>query len=223
MDPIEQSTRLGELRRKVAESEAKNREAKAQKEQDYRGTTSTEIVAGPIEVAKEAVNDETRDSLSLHPDLDAGEEYDSDILEQTSSESSSIVSSDSSSEPGPDDDDETPEEITSKLQAAAPSDKEAYMCKYFTASGYCRNGSNCRFKHEQPQQRSQDQSHAQRRDQGSRVPQTRSLDTGTERKSIFQRLVEQEQNGEDRLALQVIKYLGKAGFFKEQSSIDELE
>ena len=34
-----------------------------------------------------------------------------------------------------------------------------------------------------------------------------------EKKSIFQRLMEQQQEEEDRLVLQVVKHLGSAGFF----------
>ena len=42
---------------------------------------------------------------------------------------------------------------------------------------------------------------------------TYAREEAKDRKTIFQRLKEQEQEGEDRLALQVVKWLGKAGFF----------
>ena len=41
------------------------------------------------------------------------------------------------------------------------------------------------------------------------------------KKGIFERLKDQEQEDEDRLALKVIKYLGGVGFFKESVNVKE--
>ncbi|PPJ60241.1 hypothetical protein CBER1_01329 [Cercospora berteroae] len=114
-------------------------------------------------------------------------------------------------------DDEPPEEISIKRQPR--SDTASIPCRFFTASGYCRDGSDCRFKHEilnRGGSKSKDVAFStQRRD-----PYAPLLDAPDHRdkKSLHQRLLEREQQDEDKIALQVIKYLGSMDFFAADSS-----
>ncbi|KAI5370251.1 Putative Zinc finger, CCCH-type [Septoria linicola] len=111
-----------------------------------------------------------------------------------------------------DHDDDPPEETTIKRR---PKHETAQTtCRYFAASGYCRDGSACRFKHELPAPirggNKQVTAEKQRRDPYAPVLDAPEADG---KKSIHQRLLEREQEGEGQLALQVIKYLGSVGFF----------
>ncbi|CAK1355397.1 hypothetical protein CB0940_00876 [Cercospora beticola] len=113
-------------------------------------------------------------------------------------------------------DDEPPEEIAIKRQPR--SDTASIPCRFFTASGYCRDGSDCRFKHEISKRggyKSNDATFTtQRRD-----PYAPLLDAPdhSHKKSLHQRLLEREQQDEDKIALQVIKYLGSMDFFAADS------
>ena len=126
-------------------------------------------------------------------------------------------------EPAPDsasdDDDGPPEQVSSKPRPSAASDAPKAVCRYFSASGRCRDGETCRFRHELS---SKAPSARPAQPQPERPAYDRyapKLDPKTnDRKSIFERLVEQEEKGDDRLALQVIKALGQAGFFKESAT-----
>ncbi|KAK4975812.1 hypothetical protein LTR42_003433 [Elasticomyces elasticus] len=118
---------------------------------------------------------------------------------------SSVVSSDS--EPDDSDDEAPPEEAPSRRQLMS-KDPNRPICRPFAASGHCIDGETCPYRHE-PAPHTQKQ-------QSSQISKPPVLDKpadDSDRKSIYQRLVEQQQEEEDRLALQVIKYLGKAGFF----------
>jgi hypothetical protein len=114
------------------------------------------------------------------------------------------------------DDDGPPEQTSSKPRPSAASDAPKAVCRYFAASGRCRDGDACRFRHELS---SKAPSARPAQPQPERPAYDRyapKLDPKTnDRKSIFERLIEQEEKGDDRLALQVIKALGQAGFFKE--------
>ncbi|TKA60643.1 hypothetical protein B0A55_12246, partial [Friedmanniomyces simplex] len=129
---------------------------------------------------------------------------------------SSVLSSDDASEPDDrSDDDDLPEEAPSKPAAPNPTGRPQRLCRYFAASGYCRDGEACIYRHElAPRTPALQQPPPQ-------PPKTAAAPKGTtaseaDRKSIYRRLVEQQQGEEDRLALQVIKHLGKAGFFSAE-------
>ena len=213
----EQQKRLYELRRKVAESEARNREAKAEKmKRDYENGVAADGTVESQGAQQDAVDLGIDGGSSQENNLEDDEGM-SDIYDESSMEFSSSNSSGSTSDS--ESDNEAPEEITSKPPAETIPESRKPFCKDFAAKGYCRYGEACRFRHEQPSemktaqvQPQHRQEVAQKRAQG---PDPTRSQPRSERKSIFQRLVEQEQNEEDRLALQVIKYLGKAGFFKQ--------
>ena len=218
----EQTDRLDELRRKVAESEARNRAARAQL--DARNEEKAIAVAKAATAETLAATTAADLNGGVSADVEAGsqDETDLDDAEESSTTSSS---SDSDSTPEADlDDDGPPEEVASKPTADTGPAPQRLLCRYFIASGYCRDGDLCRYRHElpqrpsagsrsqlQPHQETQQMQHALRR---ARPPE---IESNIEKKSIFQRLVDQEQDEEDRLALKVIKYLGTAGFFKPVS------
>ncbi|KAG9636583.1 hypothetical protein KCV04_g7682, partial [Aureobasidium melanogenum] len=72
---------------------------------------------------------------------------------------------------------------------------EAKQCVSFLNQGRCKFGNKCRYKH--------DASSGQ--DKGKR-------------KTLYQRLIEQEMDEENKLALQAIKYLGGVGFFSKHAT-----
>jgi hypothetical protein len=215
--PDERAKRLSELRRKVLESEAMNRESR----------TQIEATALSPDIAINAL-DEEPDMMAGSMEGLAATEFDPGAEEElrppNPEGSSSKTSSDSSSEP--DSDDDTPEEVSSKPpDAQAPSDKKP-VCKYFAASGYCRFGDTCHFRHEQSAEARNSQPQLPRHQQEPRqLPQPRRphVQSSTERKGIFQRFKEQEAEAENRLALQVVKYLGKMGLFDGSHTVGEEE
>lgn len=111
----------------------------------------------------------------------------------------------------PDSSEDPPEETTFKQHNAAKTMNTP--CKYFVASGYCRDGSTCRFKHELPKRVGLE--HKRKVDLQKSDPFAPALDeTGYDsRKSIHRRLLERDRDDQDQLALQVIKYLGSKQFF----------
>ncbi|KAK3072800.1 hypothetical protein LTR53_006172 [Teratosphaeriaceae sp. CCFEE 6253] len=127
---------------------------------------------------------------------------------------SSVFSSDTGSEPDIDtDDDDKPDELPSKQELPGKTVRPTPLCRYFAASGRCREGEACLYRHEfttEEAARQQPAQQVQSKHAAPRLDPTKDAD----RKSIYQRLLEQQGEEEDRLALQVIKYLGKAGFFK---------
>ena len=130
---------------------------------------------------------------------------------------SSVLSSDTYSEPDDspdDDDDDLPEEAPSKSAPPDSTTRLQSLCKYFVASGYCRDGEACRYRHE-PVPRGPGPPQPPPIQQVSKPTPPTKAKSGSEgdRKGIYRRLVEQQGEEEDRLALQVVKYLGKAGFF----------
>lgn len=148
-------------------------------------------------------------------------DLDNDSTHSSSSSESSAISSDSSDS----EDDAPPEEVSSKPSKELPGTKNI-LCRDYVASGRCRDGDSCRFKHELPERGSgnayreiaqKEQQEKERRQKAqndlhdAKLMESRTMD----RKTIFQRLVEQEHVGEDLLALQVIKALGKMKFFAE--------
>jgi hypothetical protein len=117
------------------------------------------------------------------------------------------------------DDDGPPEQTSSKPRPSAASDASKPVCRYFAASGRCRDGDTCRFRHELSSKAPSARPAQPQQDRPAYDRYAPKLDPKTnDRKSIFERLVEQEEKGDDRLALQVIKALGQAGFFKEPAT-----
>jgi len=201
----EQAASLEALRKRVASSGALLEKAKASQAEE-----SNEI---PEHLA--AAVGGSREEPAAH-DRAASDDA-SNLLSE-----SSAVSSDSSSAVDSDED-EPPEETSSKtpVQSAVGSAKP--VCKYFTASGYCRDGDACRFRHELPARGSAaslaaplQQPSQPRRDP---APKLENVLAGDKR-SISERLMEQQEREEDRLALQVIKHLGKVGFLDVRDAED---
>lgn len=109
-----------------------------------------------------------------------------------------------------------PEQVSSKPRPSAVPDAQRPVCKYFAASGRCRDGDFCRFRHELSNKAPSARPAQPQPDKPAYDRFAPKLDPkSNERKSIFERLVEQEEQGDDRLALQVIKAMGQAGLFKE--------
>jgi hypothetical protein len=115
------------------------------------------------------------------------------------------------------DDDGPPEQTSSKPRPSAASDAQRPVCRYFAASGRCRDGDGCRFRHELSSRAPSARPAQPQPDKPAYDRFAPKLDPkSNDRKSIFERLVEQEEQGDDRLALQVIKALGQAGLFRQQ-------
>jgi hypothetical protein len=114
------------------------------------------------------------------------------------------------------DNDGPPEQISSRPRPSAAIEAQRPVCRYFAASGRCRDGDGCRFRHELSSKAPSVRPAQPQPDKPTYDRFAPKLDPKTnDRKSIFERLVEQEEQGDDRLALQVIKALGQAGFFKQ--------
>ena len=220
VDANERAQRLEELRKKVLESTTKNRETRTTtvSSEAKHDSLPTGAVDGHYGLIKKLV-DYADDNVS-----GLGIDETAEVISQES-ERSSVASSDESSSTASssEDSDDAPEEVTSK-QPEQPPAKTGPMCKFFATYGRCRFGDGCKFKHEQSPDASKPQNQTQHGERPPRQLNTVSKPRGHTshaRKGIFQMLKEQEQADEDRLALQVVKYLGKAGFFNCADSIDE--
>ena len=214
----DKTKRLEDLRKKVAESEAKNREARAQKDEEDNRNASIKAQMPDVTVQEEFAAAVTQDNANPEPTAEDEEEQASDILADSSQGYSSVVSSDLASEP--DSNGNAPEEVPSKPPGHDTASVQKRLCRYFAASGYCRDGDACAFRHERCEERTNTQTQQHTVQQRARIHQPPVTQENPEKKSIFQRLVEQEQTEEDRRALRVIKYLGKTGFFDENSSTE---
>ncbi|KAF2763789.1 hypothetical protein EJ03DRAFT_332446 [Teratosphaeria nubilosa] len=189
----QQSRKLEALRQRVSESQATLQKAQAEKEE-----RDQEACIGHA-VEPDGPTDENES------------DYDDSDVSSTLSESS-VVSSDSSALEASDDDDGPPEEATARAPSTTVMHSEKPICRFYYASGHCRDGHQCRFRHELGPgvQKAPQSQKLTRRD-----PHAPKLDrVDRERKNIYQRLMEQQEGEEDKLAVKVIKYLGKAGFFK---------
>ena len=114
------------------------------------------------------------------------------------------------------DDGGPPEQISSKPRPSAASEARRPVCRYFSASGMCRDGDSCRFRHEISSKAPSARPAQPQPDKPAYDRFAPKLDPKNDvKKSIFERLMEQEEQSDDRLALQVIKALGQAGFFKQ--------
>lgn len=109
--------------------------------------------------------------------------------------------------------DEAPEQQSSRDATATKPNHEQRACKYYFHHGKCREGDQCAFRHEgHPDRPVFPVPAAQRRQQLAR---SRRQQHGNGKKGIHQLLLDQEDEASNHLALQVIKYLGNIGFFKE--------
>lgn len=125
----------------------------------------------------------------------------SDASSTTSSSDQNSDSDSSSSGSEADDMDSAPEELSAKTNRPirAPPTKanvtprtfEPSICPSYKRTGRCAYGNRCRFPH---------------------PPRDASREVKPKRKHLYDRLVEQEQEAAEKLALQAIKYLGGNGF-----------
>ncbi|EMC93247.1 hypothetical protein BAUCODRAFT_150603 [Baudoinia panamericana UAMH 10762] len=203
----EREAELEDLRRRVADGQARIDMSQSRLVRHEGGGANPSSIPKPL---VGYADDDDEDNPGVEPEHGA-----SDTSSEVLSESSEISSA-SSTENVPDND-ELPEETTSKLIDTSDAEFRKPVCKYFAASGHCRDGDACRFRHA----RTQGPQLTRGRTNPAQPPaaQRRAAVIETNgRKGIFQRLLEQQQEGEDRLALEVIKYLGKAGFFRDVST-----
>lgn len=128
-----------------------------------------------------------------------------DVVAKGASDSESDSSSDSSSSDSESDSDGAPEEASSKTDKpprVPPPASAQRVCSAFANTGRCKFGAKCRYRH--VHDGTGPQPHGPR-------------ESGTsKRKSLYQRMVEQEQEEENKLALQAIKHLGSVGFFSKR-------
>jgi len=158
----------------------------------------------------------------------------SQIPVSDSASNTDIPTSDSSSDSSSDDDDDddedatssdsSPEEASAKangpMRVAPPpkgkrdNAKPTPVCRFFLSKGYCAAGDQCRFRHELPEH-SKPGAAAERVNKREKKQQQQPTDDSYPenkvRKTLFQRLVDQEQAAEDRAVLRAIKYLGQHG------------
>ena len=108
------------------------------------------------------------------------------------------------------DSDGAPEEKTSKADEPRRMDskrqKTTRLCKYFIATGRCRSGASCRFKHELPPRGNREVKNKAARSQ---------VERGKERISLYQRLVGQEKKLEEEALLDTIIHLGDTGVLEQ--------
>lgn len=190
---VAQEKRLDALRKRVAQGQA-NLEKMQAEQQACDEPYPEELLDRPA--AKNADHERQEDDSDTSTDLSE----------------SSVLSSDTGVEVELSDDDAPPEVSSSKPPPVA-SKKPLKPCRYFYASGYCRDGDACRFAH--------DVAPGAKQSIGCQKPQvksslpSKSAETLKARKGIFERLMERQLQEEDKLALQVIKHLGKVGFFND--------
>ncbi|KAF2481126.1 hypothetical protein BDY17DRAFT_300737 [Neohortaea acidophila] len=213
----EQTKHLEALRKKVADSEARNRETQRQRDlNDSNAAKVTDTGVMPDDEETQHL-EEIDGSTGAMAVSNVTKEAAPDDDQESSKDSSSVISSDSASE---DSDEAPPEEVTSKPEPTTAPHSQKPVCRYFAASGHCRDGDACRFRHERSEGTGDGvASRSLQRPQQSVRPSPRAHVDGKERKSIHERLVEQEQGEADRLALKVIKYLGGAGFFNSDDTV----
>ncbi|KAF7185272.1 hypothetical protein HII31_13547 [Pseudocercospora fuligena] len=173
---------------------------------DSRSTSSMNHLDASMEPGRvEANNSENKlgeteqEAIESKPEAEEQEEDDSSSIASTSSDDSSS-------------DDEPPETLTTKPPPLSNTKRKP--CKFFSATGRCRDGDACRFKHELKPEA------AKALKERRRDPYAPILDEPEKgsKLSIHQRLLEQEEEAEEKLALQVIKYLGKLGMFDQRAN-----
>lgn len=204
---MKQAAQLDQLRKKLAASEAALARLKESQESEHFVTSEETLAKYGSDVA---ANDD---------DLDQNDGASSDTSSILSE--SSVLSSDSSNDS--DSDDGPPEETSTKVPMPTTDATVAPRCKYFAASGYCRDGDVCRFRHElMPGVKPATNPLPATQRRKKRDEPDLDYSATAKKKTIYQRLLEQQHEEEDRLALQVIKYLGKAEFFAAKGQGDEV-
>jgi hypothetical protein len=161
-----------------------------------------DLVAAEAALEGAALPQKTADDKpgeDVSSDDSMGSISDSSVLSESSSDSSSDSDSDA-----------TPEIQSSKVQvealplredAASKASSSKRPCKNFLKTGRCTFGDRCRYSHEVK----------------SREQKQRSVGPATKpaRKSLYQVMVEREQDEEHRVVLNAIIALGKQGFLDE--------
>nr|POF12936.1 hypothetical protein CFP56_10084 [Quercus suber] len=200
---VEQSDKLELLRKKVAMSQERLDGHKAKQVADDERLAETLARRPPVnggstkDNPKGNLSDEDTDALSDSSVVssDSDEERGNDPARQAGP-----VQPLEEEDPDNDDDDGPPEEASSKRSEKSSAESRP-LCKFFTSSGRCRDGDECTFRHEQGPQ-------SQRGAVKLQYPPKAVPPASTsQRKGIFQRLAEQEQEENDRLVLQVVKSL----------------
>ncbi|GAB7364967.1 hypothetical protein MBLNU230_g5751t1 [Neophaeotheca triangularis] len=160
-----------------------------------------------------------------HPSATADRELDVEAPPQpqpqiSSHRSASLSSSSGSSNTDSDSDsDGPPEQSTSKNPAPKPSSQESKvpLCRYYVASGFCRDGVQCRYRHELPERGSGAalamEAERKRKEKVNQEQKPFIVPVPGAKRSITDRLVERQKEEEDVVALGVVKYLGEMGFF----------
>lgn len=139
--------------------------------------------------------------LGLGYDSETDSDAESSILSESSVVSSSEESSEESSDSDADDSDAPPEPTSSKaaprpvvVPPPAPvSAPASQVCRHWSKEGRCKFGKSCRWAHP-PQEK------------GS------TKRSETRRVGLYEKMVEQELEKADRMALDAIKFLGQNGF-----------
>ena len=175
-------------------------------------TNTDQPQAEPVQIGEAA--DERRQDTGA-TSIDTSERSEAGIRETVtvpvlakSAASNDVSDQDSSDDP--------PEETSSKQKDTAKT--KSTPCRQFVASGYCRDGSTCRFKHELPDRVTLEQKRQFGTQKKDPFAPTLDVVDPDSRKTIHQRLLERDRDDQDQLALQVIKYLGSRGFFSDAST-----
>ncbi|CAG8904064.1 unnamed protein product [Penicillium egyptiacum] len=122
--------------------------------------------------------------------------------------SSSASSSDSDSDS--DSDDSAPEQATSRRTGPErvpppPREGKKTVCRYFARNGHCNRGDQCKFLHENDSERSS---------KAKTKPEKKEKET--KRKGLYQALLDQQKQDDDRRAMEVICWLGQNNMFEER-------
>lgn len=204
----EQAASLEALRQQVSAGEARLARASSSAQPSGVEADAQKSATGMTDTDERQDGNSTAATLVADGEAMVGEANQEEAVQAPASPSSSSTTSDSSSDEDSDDDG-PPEEVTSKAPPKTQGTSQV-VCKFFAASGHCRDGNACAFKHEPRNGITGMGPPRERPTPRPRLPTSRSS-----RKGIHDLLVEQEQSQENQLALQVIKHLGRVGFFAE--------
>lgn len=191
----EQMRKVEELRKKMVESEEETAAGEPPSVTDDLFKELNETVAGAA-----GVSDNHPSPVDATPTVPAKTEQEPDNSEVESEDARSDSGSES---------DSAPEEASSKTHdpvKVPPPQQERRMCRDFLATGRCKFGKRCRYQHPPPTP-------------GMAPPKEQGKKEAEGRKTLFQRLVEQERDEENRLAMQAIKHLGNVGFFSKMAGV----